>query len=257
MNEKISVKRIGLLLRADAISGYRTLLTVSAALAGIILVTAVIDLGDAGADGGFYVSWFGTLLFIWGAIASSRAFREIHDRTRSASYLLIPASAMEKTVARLLAVTAGLAAYLLVFMSLTALIVETLILLLFGERGSFFNPFDPLVWRLIPTYLFVQSFYFLGAAWFRKAHFIKTSLAVTLVSIGMAIFCLLTLRIVFAPYWEGFDDVGLMLARVSQSYSELLGALKILMTTFQVLLPATCWCIAWLRIKEIQVSDAV
>ena len=257
MTENLSINRIVLLLRADVVGGYRTVLIVSAALAGVILVTAMIAQGDSGVGGEFYVSWFGTMLFIWGVIASSRAFREVHDRTRSAAYLLIPASALEKTIARLLAVTIGLAGYLLVFTSLTSVVVETVILLLSGERGDFFNPIDPLAWQLIPGYLFVQSFFFLGAAWFRKAHFIKTTLAVTLATVGMVIFCLLTLRIVFAPYWEGIEGIGLMFTYLSRSHADLLDGLEILGTLFAILLPATCWCIAWLRIRETQVSDAV
>ena len=257
MIENLSIERIGLLLRADAVDGYRTLLIVSAALAGIILVSAMVADGDPGEGGGFYVSWFGTMLFVWGAIASSRAFREIHDRTRSAAYLLIPASALEKTIARLLTVTIGLALYLLVFTSLTALVIESLGYLLSGERNAFFNPIDPLAWRLVPSYLFVQSFFFLGAAWFRKAPFIKTTLAVTLATVGAAIFCLLTLRIVLAPYWEGIEGLGLMMARLSRSYADLLGGLEIYGTFLAIMLPVTCWSVAWLRIRETQVSDAV
>ena len=77
-----------------------------------------------------------------GIIASSRAFRPLHDKTRNEAYLLLPASALEKTLARLLAVTAGLVTYLLVFSTVVALVVESLNLLFFGSRNGFFNPFD-------------------------------------------------------------------------------------------------------------------
>ena len=115
MNENFSFERLWLLLRSDAVGGYRSVLTVSAALVGVILVTSMISLGGSDVTGGFYLGWFGTMLFFWGIIASSRAFRELHDKTRNEAYLLIPASALEKTAARLLTLTVGLAAYLLVF----------------------------------------------------------------------------------------------------------------------------------------------
>ena len=255
MNENYSIRRLRWLLYADFVNGYRSLLLESAAPAGVILVMAMISADGFDASGRwFYVTCFGVLLFLWGVITTCRAFRELHDKNRNEAYLLIPASASEKTVARLLAVTLGFTAYLLVFMSLISLVAAGLNLWLFGERMRLFNPFDPLVWALIPAYLFVQSFYFLGAAWFRKAHFIKTSLAVILAAAGLAIFSLVTLRIVFAPYWGSLGDMGYLLVQAFELYG---GAFGLLEAVFEILLPVACWFIAWLRVRETQVSDGV
>ena len=46
--------------------------------------------------------------------------------------------------------------------------------LLFDVRREFFSPFDALSWLLVPHYLVAQALFFLGAAWFRKTHFVKT-----------------------------------------------------------------------------------
>lgn len=255
MNEHLSIQRLGWLLRADIAAGYRSLLTVSAALAGVILIASLIsfDVGDRAQ--GFFTSWYGGMLFIWGIIASSRAFRELHDKTGNQAYLLLPASALEKTAARLLAVTLGLVVYLLVFTTAVSILVQFVFLLMPGAGYGLFNPLDPQLWPMIGGYFFLQSFFFLGAAWFRSRHFIKTTLVLTVVGIGLIVFATLTLNIAFSP--GDIADIEGLIARASGSYRGLLRSLQIVQTIFTILLPAACWSIAWLRLTEAQVSDAV
>lgn len=255
MNEHFSIQRLGWLLRADLAAGYRSLLTVSATLAGVILIASLIsfDVGDRAQ--GFFTSWYGAMLYVWGVIASSRAFRELHDKTGNQAYLLLPASALEKTAARLLAVTLGLAVYLLVFTTVVSILVQFVFLLMPGAGYGLFNPLDSQLWPMIGGYFFLQSFFFLGAAWFRSRHFIKTTLVLTVVGIGLIVFATLTLNIAFSP--GDMADIDGLIARVSGSYRGLLRFLEILQTIFTILLPAACWTIAWLRLRETQVSDAV
>ena len=251
MNEIFSVERLWLLFRSDVIDGYRSLLTTSAALTGIILVTAMIATDSFEVSRIFYLSWFGTLLFLWGIFATSRTFRELHDKTRNETYLLLPASDVEKTVARLLMVTIGFVGFLLVFVGVASLLVEGLKLLLSGERNALFNPLDPAVWNLIPGYIFFQSMYFLGATWFRKAHFVKTTLAITLICVFLAAFTMLVVRIVFDPFWGDSSLAHEILHHVYES------GVKGTYLGLQVLLPIVCWSVAWMRVRETQVSDGV
>ena len=259
MNEHFSTERLWWLLRADFTAGYRPLLTVSATLAGVILIASLIS-SEATQD--FFMSWYGGMLYIWGVIASSRAFRELHDKTRNEAYLLIPASAVEKTLARLLAVTVGLAVYLLVFTTAVSLVVASVHSVLPGPGYSLFNPFDQQLWPLIMGYFFLQSFFFLGAAWFRRRHFIKTALAMTLAGIGLILFLALAFGLALLPGnladlqnfgvdLENFETVG------STAFRGLFRPLEIAGTIMTMLLPAACWTIAWLRVREAQVSDGV
>ena len=264
MNETLSLPRLWYLLRGDFIAGYRSVLIVSGALAGITLVVAMIFpsglVSDAvfHGDPGLHRGVFSVALLAWGVIASSRAFRPLHDKTRNEAYLLLPASALEKMLARLLAVTAGLVAYLLVFSTVVALVVESLNLLFFGNRNGFFNPFDPLVWKQISLYIFVQSLYFLGAAWFRRAHFIKTTLSITLAIAGLAAVAAIAIRIAFADFplhvSLHIQNLKFVLAVEPLSFS---GVADTALFAVMVLLPVACWSIAWLRVAEAQVSDGV
>ncbi len=255
MNEIFSPRRLELLIRNDAIAGYRSLLTTSATLAGIVLIVAMLSRGSASGNENFYLFWFIGMLLIWGPIASSRSFKELHDKTENESYLLLPASALEKTIARLLSVTVIFIGYLLVFTSLTSVAVESINSLLFGQRNQWFHPFDSMGWSLFGHFVVVQSLYFLGAAWFRKNHFIKTTLAITITCIGLTVLALVILRFVLVP---SFDDLEL---RIDSLYSLYHGAIDVVQIGVTALyfvgLPVMCWCVAWLRVRETQVSDGV
>ena len=264
MNETFSARRLRHLLRGDFITGYRSLLMISGALAGIVLVAAMIAPADHAFDAdfhggpGFHRALFTAALFVWGIIASSRAFRPLHDKTANEAWLLLPASALEKMLARLLAVTIGLVAWLLVFSTVVSVVVESLNLIFAGKRHAFFDPFDPVVWNRISLYVVFQSLYFLGGAWFRRAHFIKTTFAITLATIGLAALAVITARI-------AFDDLPMHVSLHIRNLSYVLtaepywysGAADTVLSAIKVLLPLACWCIAWLRIAETQVSDGV
>ncbi|MCY4453588.1 MAG: hypothetical protein OXC01_16730 [Immundisolibacterales bacterium] len=254
MSEVFSSHRLWLLIRGDFVAGYRSLLVVFGALAGVILVAALVTQGWILFGGGFYRTFFGLALFAWGLVASSRAFRPLHDRTRNEAFLLVPASSLEKTLARLLAVTIGLASFLLAFTALVSLVVETLNLLLSGGRYSFFNPFEPAVLEWILVYFFLQSFYFLGGAWFRRAHFVKTTLALTLATAAFVAFTAVTLHVVSAGYRVDVGDVLFALGQLEGAAG--IGTQAALVAT-ALLVAAACWWIAWLRVKEVQVSDGV
>ena len=264
MNEILSLPRLWYLLRGDFITGFRTLMIVSATLAGVTLVAAMILPSDAAFDNVFHRDpslhrgVFTIALFAWGIIATSRAFRPLHDKSGNEAYLLLPASALEKTLARLLAVTVGIVAYLVVFVTLVSLVVETLNLLLFGNRNGFFNPFEPFVWENICLYIVLQPLYFLGSAWFRRAHFIKTTLAITLTIAGLTAVGVFTARIVFADFPL---DVSLHIRNLSfvldTEPESLYGAANTALLAVMIVLPIACWSIAWLRVAETQVSNGV
>ena len=255
MNEHFSFERLAWLLRADLANGYRPLLMVSATLAGIILIASLTSSEPIDATQGYFGTWYGGMLYIWGIIATSRAFTELHDKARNEAYLLIPASAFEKTIARLLAVTVGLSVYLLVFTTAVSLLVWLVRQVLPGTGFGLFNPLDPQLWPVITGYLFLQSFYFLGAAWFARRHLVKTTLVLVLAGIGLGLFTLLTMRVVFAP--EGIGDLENAVPRAVESFPGLLRMLDGLWTMAAVMLPLACWSIAWLRVRETQVSDGI
>ena len=177
MSELFSARRLGLLLRNDLVGGYRTFSIHAATVAVLIAAASLLNVFFNG-ESMPPVIWFSLMLCVWGPIVASRAFNELHNKTRNESFLLLPASALEKTLARLLLVTVGFLPFLLIYASVVSFLTEMLSLLVFGERNELFRAFDPRVWEVIRHFVVLQSVFFLGAAFFRKNHFWKTVLSI-------------------------------------------------------------------------------
>lgn len=247
MNNQFSLRRLGLLVRNDLVQDQRVLFIVS----GIIAVLALF--GPAGAvyfeytGAGFYRTIFLIALFSFGTITTSMSFSDLHGRATSADFLLLPATSLEKTVARLLWGTVIVIVYLLLFTTVLSLLVEILKLAAFGGENVLFSPFDAVVWSVIPHYIVVQSLFFLGAAWFRRLNFIKTLLALVIIVAGLSAFGVGVTWSLTEPeirfegdYYVDFDWIVWPLY-----YTYLVG------------LPLFCWFVAWLRVKETQVRHGV
>ena len=250
MSELLSARRLGLLLKNDIIDRYRSVLLVSATVLAIMVINVVLN-GFSGGGGNAYMGWFPALLFGWGTIVASYSFAELHDKSKNHAYLSLPASALEKTLARLLYGTVGFVLYVLVFTSVASFIAEGVAAGIYGRGNRPFNPFEPGVWLLIGNFIVVQSMFFLGAAWFRKMHYIKTVMSLAAISMGLSILLVLLARIVFAPNFSGWTFPGDLPVRTLE------GAWAGIRILYFVALPILCWSVAWLRVKETQVSHGV
>jgi hypothetical protein len=258
VSETFNLRRLWLLLRGDFIADWRVDAIVCGTLTAVMLIVSMITVLQGGESENFYLSWYFGGLFIWGPIAASFSFRELHDKARNEAYLLLPASSLEKMVARLLQATIVFFAFLVIFMTVASVLVESVNLLVFGRRNGFFNASQEAVWAPVGHSLVVVSLYFLGAAWFRKLHFLKTALTLTALPIALGCFAA-------AVAWLVFEATsGLQIQRGPEAYDfyiahqglfdALLAALKIL---YFAGLPLFCWYVAWLRVKETEVSHGV
>ena len=242
MKQTLSARRLWFLVRSDFLSGYRVAALFAGTTAGIVFLISLSEGFGVSQDRWFHREHFGYILFIWGIWVTSRAFRPLHDRTLREAYLLLPASSLEKLLARLFAVTAGLVLFLLTFSTILSFVIECFNLLYFGNRRPFFNVLDPEIWHLIGVYMVVQSPFFLGAVWFRRASFLATSLTLVVLGALLAVVWLVALRMAFGAMGR---DVWTMLDALEVWHFANGG---ILLT----LLPLALWCIAWLRLKEAQ-----
>ena len=250
MNDQLSLRRLGFVLRSDLMRTYRSVLLISGTAALVALVVSLFGAydGDVGQAPLFYRAFFIATLFGWGLIATSVCFNDLHGRGTNMAFLLLPASALEKTASRLLLHTVGLIAYLLVFTTLLSLVLEGIDTLWIGERRDFFSPVDGVGWSLLPHFLVAQGLFFLGAAWFRKVQFVKTIGAVIAISIALGLVgaalawivgpmrCL-NVNCYQFPFLDWLENA----APIAYFY----------------LLPPFCWFVAWLRVSEAQVSHGI
>ena len=250
-SDTFSLSRLWLLVRMQVLSSYRSWLTGCAALAGIILIASMLADHE---DTNFYAAALDNVVIFIGIFITSRSFQELHDKTKNELFLLIPASSLEKTLARLLVVTVGFLISAFVFIFIVSVLCELIKPLLYGPRLPVFNPFTNQIPNLIAIYLFLQSFYFLGAAWFKKNHLVKTILTQFAIVLSLALFSLLVIRIVFASYINVELDFNIDTA---QLFAQLSGPVEIIVKLFMVLLTFACWAIAWMKVRETEVNEGV
>lgn len=254
MSQLFSIKRLGLLLRADLITRFHLMRIASITLVVLMILLAMIS-SDPSAPSSVSVGWIFFILFILGPLMASRSFREMHDKNRNEAYLLLPASAFEKMLSRLLLVTVAytIYAFLLVYV---ASIIYAVISLLISGRLAPLPSLSGIEWHEYFRHLLViQSVFFLGAAWFRKNHFIKTLLTAAVTCIGFFIVTLVIGRIGLGGLsMQNFHFITGDLPLNERALGVLYNIIRF---TFYIVLPPFCWWLAWLRIKEMQVSHGV
>ena len=259
MSEQLSWPRLKALLRNESIGEYRLWLIASAVTAGAMLLGAMYVMPSSDLDPPYYRVAYFVALVVLGTLQASRSFRELHDKSQNTAFLLLPASALEKTLAPLLTTTILLIAYMLVFTTVVSLAIEGVNWLLYHRTNGRFDPFARAVWSGLPHFLVAQSWFFLGAAWFRRAHYLKTLLTVMVGSLALAALGILLGWVAGAitisssglqiladvPPWQFPSATSEGFLRVSVA------------ALWFVVQPLFCWWLAWLRLRDTQVSDGV
>jgi hypothetical protein len=253
---------MGWLARRDLINDWRGTAIASGAVAGSMFLLVILQALFDGQTSMNYSSFLTGSLVIWGFISASLAFNSLHDKTRNESYLLLPASSVEKVLVRLLSVSVLLPIFIMILITLASVITETVTVLFFQLPFSPLNPFQGRFFRVIGYVVILQSVFFLGAAWFKKLHLIKTVFALILLAIIFGLLGAFSFRILFASFFEGFFtqkaydfDVE---ALMQLQYPALMRTLETSgKVVFYGLLAPFCWVVAWLRVKETQSSDGV
>jgi hypothetical protein len=262
MSENFSQHRLKLLLRNDIVSDYRSHITSSSVMAIIIIVSSIISVGFGHIEHDYYLGWFIGMLFIWGTITASCIFNELHDKSKNEAYLLLPASTLEKTIARVIYITVFFVTYLLLFTMLVSLVTEGTNLLLFGRHNSLFNPFSLIIWEAIVIFLVIQSLFFLGAAWFRSLHWFKTVISISAIGSGLSVVALISFRIFYADFFIGpLQPSPDIFVAITNNFSSNMGLYRSILLLcnilFFVVLAPFCWFVAWMRIKETQVTHGI
>jgi hypothetical protein len=250
VNDQLSLQRIYWLLRADVLRNYRSWLITSGSASLVAFVVSLIGAADGDVGDGFYRIFFIVALFALGSLLTSEAFVDLHRRGANTALLLLPASALEKTLSRLLLTTVGLIAYVALLTTVLSLAFEGINSLAFSVHRELYVPFDG-AGSILPHYIVVQSLCFLGAAWFRRLHLIKTVAAVVLIWLGLASVAVVMAWVLgWQLMWSGdyrvntFEDVVEALIVVGNAL-------------YYFALPLFCWFVAWLRVTEAQVSHGI
>jgi hypothetical protein len=258
MSAQFDWRRIVHLARRDLIGSYRIALVAAAAVIALLIVQALVTQPFTTDRTTVYLGAVWILCFVVGPIVASRAFAELHDKERNVAYLMLPASAVEKVAVRAAIVTVLFFIASTVVVTASAWLILPLKALAFGTVETPFLPAAVFDYNYLGLFVAQQSVFLLGAAWFRRQHFVKTGLALSVLMLATVWLAMLTVRLT----WPGLGEMLVanqfnpapLLIRLADAYASV-GWLAGLVV--YVVLPVFCWTVAWLRLREAQVSHGV
>jgi hypothetical protein len=253
IEQLLNPARLSLLLKRELAHGYRGFLITMAAVGAFIVASSLLSM-VATPEPDSYLPGFTLLLFVGGFIYTARSFRDLAEPVSGQFYLMLPGSALEKLLSKLLASTVGFALWALLFYSAAANITELLSLLIFGAGHGFFNPFSAVVLRPVLYYLVLQSVFLLGSIWFKKAALVKTTLAAAVLFIGLFLFAGLLFCLLFGVPAPG-PQTSLLVNRFFTEHKEELSSMldPLVPILFWAGFAPVCWVITYLRLRETEV----
>ncbi len=246
--------RIYLLVRNAVLLNRSSIAIVAAAAAGVLLLISFVDaFGACRAE--LHRNLYLVVLFLGGLLLTSRSFKELHDPVKGISWLLVPASLLEKTLAWLLLTTLVFILGSMGFYLAFSVISEGLNMLAFGRRHFLFFPFDPFVLKGALSYTAIQAPFFLGAVYFRKHALSKTILALLTFSLMLGLGVLVVARVLFWGQGIAWDFEAVFAGTdLSEKWAQLanLGktAAVAAKSLFWAVVPFVCWTTCYFRLKE-------
>lgn len=254
--------RFLLVLRRDFLESKKSLLIYSITICSILFVLEMIGAIITHVTGivtqeNQYLNLYPGFLFLGGCITTSVFFaHDMFSKEGQHNWLLLPATQGEKFLSKALLTAIAYPLVITALFALSSLVIESITLLLFKDRFWIFNPFTKEVGSQMLNYVVLQSIFLLGATFFRKAHFVKTVLALIIIAIMLGIIGSLFVRIIFAPY---FDGLFMPIMNINISTEALFSTTgKVIFSIiYWAVLPLFCWWTAYLRVTEVQSTDAV
>ncbi len=197
-NNYFDINRFKSLLIRQVRFGTNGILTGFGAVSGIIIVilTFTIIPGHVNLNNNIFYGNIMPYFYLMGFIFTSNAYSELKTPQRGYLFLTLPSSTLEKLLVPWLITSVG---YILA--SMVAIIAINIILIGISAAFSagyvpFFNPFDASVMHMFAVYLVTQSIFVLGAIYFRKQNFLRTILALFLISLIIVFYTGITSRII-------------------------------------------------------------
>jgi len=273
MNKYIDFKRLWLAVRRTALLNWKGLIIACGTVGAVQLISAMIA-----AFSGTTIDWADSLfmpfLYLGGFIAASISFREYSDKDRNLRILTLPISSVERFAEKWVVMTPGFILVTLIFTFAVSLLSQALGRLIFHNAVGIFNPFLKQNWTTIPYFLVIQSIFYLGSAWFRKASFFKTIMSVFVLGIGFSILAVIVLRILFGGWHTSFEELSQMqnlsfginrssnavhpFAGINQDQLVRLGNAFVVIAKilFWTILPAS-YVISWFSLREKEVKHGI
>ncbi len=242
--------RVYLLIRNTIVLNRATILIISAALTALLFLVSLFDASD-NCSLNFHRNLYLAIFFPGGIFLTSRIFKGLHDPVKGISWLLLPASVLEKTLSQILLSTLIYITISMMSYMVFSMISEGLNRVVFNRCHSIFNPFDPVIVKSMLTYITIQSPFLVGAIYFQKHSLSKTILSLFgfLLMIGLGIG--IAVRLIFGEQLSGFDFQVLFYSSEHNDFTSFsLGLIFAAKVFFWFVVPTVSWAICYFRIKE-------
>ncbi len=261
MNRYFDPKRLWLLIRREEILNLRSVVTAILTISGITVVIMLLSMIDSNSRG-VHEGLYPTILFIGGFAVAAGSFKGMHSRTMVLDWLMLPASMEEKFLSRLLVISLGYWFLTTLVYFLASVAGAVLSQLLFGDGiTNIFNPLSAEVFRMLPHYIILQSVFFAGGAVYRKHQLLKTIMTIAAGFILYGLFSALIVRILIGGYGNYTHTIDFsrsfslpLFNSTRKTGGQLFTVIRIL---YYGLLTPFCWLVAYLRVREAEVRNAV
>lgn len=238
------------LMRSTLVLNRSSIGVFAAVSASIIILASLLD-ALQGPGQQFHRILFLSAFFPGAIFVAGRLYKGLHDPLKGYTWLLLPASALEKTLSRILFATVVYTGCALLFYFLVSLLAEGVILLASLPAHPLFNPADPIILKSIPVCFSIQAPFLAGGVYFRRLPVSKTFLFLFLLFLVLAGGGFGAARLVFGgevPCWAltallTSSDVSAMTKLGS-------GVLLSVKIWFWVFLPLLSWTLCYVRLRE-------
>lgn len=250
MHVIFSPKRFAMMLRADSIGAFHSIVVVSGFVSALLFLSALVA-GRSVPSWNFYSLFWGTFLFIGGYLFTASSFKALHQPISAGFYLTIPASVEEKFLSKLVLTAFCYPLFLLLYIYIFSYLNKFALLLLYRTTITTFEPFTEDVWNSIRLYVATQSFFLVGALFFRKHQFIKTVLVIIFIGIATVIaisFLGVSLTNGDFSAWVELRNGKVYVGgkEISEMFSHLFAVI------FWVVLPLGLWIVSYLTLKRFE-----
>lgn len=263
---RFSLRRFFLLVRNDLYLNQSLFLISAAAVFGSLFIFSGLHMylythmpNSISVPKDFYITAYPLFLFACGAVITAKIFNEVNDEIKGPVWLSLPASMLEKFTSRLFLTTILFIIAMMALFFLTSLISESLNPLMFGPSHSIFNPFNKEALISASKYFIGQSFFLLGAIYFKKNALMKTVLSLAVYDIFLGIIVSSGGRILFreTSFVNNFSNPSGILSEIIIKNSMVPQDWNIEKNLYYIvfwyLLTIVCWGIAYIRLKEAEV----
>jgi hypothetical protein len=197
-NDIFSLQRFQYVFRRFLFLNYKGMLIAFSAISGVLIFIGVLtSIGSSDIDKESFIILSYIALFIGGFIITSTAFSEMHKPEKSVHFITLPASALEKMFSAYLSTTIIFLFIATAFFYASWYIASVLAFLLTKTPFEPINLINAGFWRVIGIYLAAQPVFFLGALYFKGHNFLKTLLALAVISFVNSIFQALMSLLIF------------------------------------------------------------